>query len=252
MNIKKFLLLIFLSFGALTLNAQQNYFKIVINIPSCTLKLLYNNNLIKEYPVGVGYSAKYKTPMGEYKVLSKIIDPIWEHPYDPPGKTRIKNLEQNPLGTRWIGFHSDGNGYYGMHGTNEPQSIGKFVSHGCVRMQNKAIEEIFDLIANDTVVSVTYKRYALFQKSNEIFIRIYPDPYKIMDLDEEEILNEIKTTFSINFELNENEFSKAMQDNGYSKKNYKIGIINNFYSNFPYRNKNLYESQYTEFKKYMN
>jgi lipoprotein-anchoring transpeptidase ErfK/SrfK len=55
----------------------------------------------------------------------------------PPGKW-------NPLGTRWLGLSRKG---YGIHGTNAPKSIGKAASHGCIRLRNSDIEELFDLVS---------------------------------------------------------------------------------------------------------
>jgi lipoprotein-anchoring transpeptidase ErfK/SrfK len=54
-----------------------------------------------------------------------------------PGKS-------NPVGTRWIGLSIKG---YGIHGTNVPSSIGKNVSHGCIRMRNRDVEELFTMVA---------------------------------------------------------------------------------------------------------
>lgn len=61
------------------------------------------------------------------------------------------------MGTRWIGFdakNTDGR-IYGIHGTNNPGTIGNYVSNGCVRMQNEAVESIYDLIPLGTKVLIT-------------------------------------------------------------------------------------------------
>ena len=51
------------------------------------------------------------------------------------------------LGTRWLGFAEKGEYQsYGIHGTNDPNSIGRNVSNGCVRMLNKDVEEIFSML----------------------------------------------------------------------------------------------------------
>ena len=54
----------------------------------------------------------------------------------PPGKS-------NPLGTRWMGLSAKG---YGIHGTNVPSSIGKSASHGCIRMRQSDLEELFEMV----------------------------------------------------------------------------------------------------------
>jgi len=64
---------------------------------------------------------------------------------------------KNPLGTRWIGFDAEGTDgrTYGIHGTNNPASIGHYVSEGCVRMQNEVIESIFQTVPLGTKVLIT-------------------------------------------------------------------------------------------------
>jgi len=49
----------------------------------------------------------------------------------------------NPLGTRWMGLGYKG---YGIHGTNMPLSIGKAASHGCIRMRNRDVEDLFNRV----------------------------------------------------------------------------------------------------------
>ena len=118
--------------------------KIVISIPDRKLALIENGRVVKVYPIAVGASAS-PSPSGEFRVRERITDPT----YYAPGKV-IGPGKANPLGTRWIGLSHRG---YGIHGTNEPRSIGKNASHGCIRMNKKDIEELFELVrAGDLVV----------------------------------------------------------------------------------------------------
>ena len=169
------------------------YKEIRINVPSRTLQIFQAGRLIKEYPVGVGVSKKLQTPPGVYKVINKVIDPIWEHPYKAPGESRIGNSSKNPLGTRWIGFHKDGSQVYGIHGTNSPSSVGKFVSHGCVRMHNRDVEELFDLIDYETTVRITYSRFYLDLDGSRLTMEIFPDPYKLKGLSFDEIFESARS-----------------------------------------------------------
>ena len=87
----------------------------------------YNDGqLVKTYPVAVGKNST-PTPLGIYKVVNKVLNP------------------GGVLGTRWMGLNIPG-GNYGIHGTNNPSSIGKFISNGCIRLQNKDVEELFPKI----------------------------------------------------------------------------------------------------------
>ncbi len=166
--------------------------EIVINVPSRTLELWRAGHLIQEYSVGVGASKSMMTPPGVYTVDDKIINPIWEHPYKAPGESRIGSGEKNPLGTRWIGFHSGGGGVYGIHGTNEPNSIGKFVSHGCVRMKNRSVEDLFELVDFGAKVTVTYNRFKLKQVGDVITLEVFPDPYKYKAISIPDVLDEVR------------------------------------------------------------
>ncbi|GLB58112.1 L,D-transpeptidase [Cytobacillus sp. NCCP-133] len=90
------------------------------------------------------------TPEGLFTVTVKAADPYYR-------KKDIKGGDpKNPLGTRWIGFNAadtDGR-IYGIHGTNDPSSIGKYVSQGCIRMQNEAVESLYDFVPIGTRILV--------------------------------------------------------------------------------------------------
>ena len=137
--------------------------------------------------------------------------PEWEHPYKAIGASRIASGNRNPLGTRWIGFHTKGGGVYGIHGTNDPASVGKFVSHGCVRMLNKQVEELFELIDYGTPVNITYNRYQLQIVGDYISLEVFPDPYNYKSINLEKVVAEIKR-FSPYAQINYDLLAKAIKD----------------------------------------
>ena len=102
------------------------------------------------YPVAVGRSG-WETPTGDFEVSSQLSEPGWTNPFTneimPPGP-------DNPLGDRWIGFWTDGTNVIGFHGTPNRDSVGQAASHGCVRMYNEHIRELYDIIALGTPVTV--------------------------------------------------------------------------------------------------
>lgn len=151
--------------------------RIVINIPSRQLWLYQGNKIVRYFPVGVGRPG-FMTPMGHFSVIRKIVDPGWEHPYLPQGKVRIAPGENNPLGTRWMGFYQKNGGEFGMHGTDTPSSVGKFSSHGCVRMQVKDAETLFDLVDIGTPVDIVYEPVLVRRSGNNVRIQVYPDVFK--------------------------------------------------------------------------
>lgn len=153
--------------------------RIVINIPSRTLSLFVDGQLLKMFPVGVG-RPQFKTPVGRFKVITKTEYPAWENPYLAAGKVRIQAGTNNPLGTRWIGFLADDKGEYGIHGTDSPASVGKLSSHGCVRMYVKDAEFVFNYVQLGTPVDVTYDTIvAVPEGSEKVVLKMFPDVYNL-------------------------------------------------------------------------
>jgi len=123
----------------------QGPFHIVVEKSKFTLTVYMGDKYFKSYRVGLG--KQDSTPEGTYKVEDKIKNPDWFR----PGKVVRFGDPGNPLGTRWIKFSKG----YGIHGTSEPETIGVQASEGCVRMLNKEVEELFDLIVrNKSTVTV--------------------------------------------------------------------------------------------------
>lgn len=107
--------------------------KIIINLTEKRLYLYQGSGLYGSYPVAIGKPST-PSPVGSWSIANKsILD----------GKT--------VLGTRWMGLNTD---TYGIHGNNNPKSIGKAVSLGCIRMYNHDVESIFPLIHLGTPVEI--------------------------------------------------------------------------------------------------
>jgi lipoprotein-anchoring transpeptidase ErfK/SrfK len=112
---------------------------------------VYNGStIVAKYPVAVGKKG-WETPTGDWYVMEKITNPGWTSFKN--GST-IKPGAKNPLGERWIGFWTDGKDVIGFHGTPDPSSVGKAVSHGCVRMFDKDVKALFPLVKVGTTVKV--------------------------------------------------------------------------------------------------
>jgi len=119
--------------------------RILISIPDRKLALIENGAVVKTYPIAVG-AEETPSPEGQFKIINRITRPT----YYAPG-TVIRPGRANPLGTRWMGLSRKG---YGIHGTNEPKSIGQGVSHGCIRMRKADVEELFELVRVGDVVEL--------------------------------------------------------------------------------------------------
>lgn len=123
---------------------------ILVDKDTFTLTLLLDGMYIRQYRVGIG---RYnKTPEGTFEVGSMRKKPIW---YAPDGKVYAYGHPKNVLGTRWIGLKETPEySGYGIHGTTQPDTIGKAVSNGCIRMRNEDVEQVFDLVHIGTKVII--------------------------------------------------------------------------------------------------
>ena len=126
---------------------------IVVNKTTRVLTLYKDKTALKKYAVAVGNPSSL-TKSGKFKIINKLIDPDWGGGgFAKPVKGGIP---QNPLGSRWIGINRT-DGSYGIHGTNSFYSIGTYASHGCIRMQNYCVEELFPLVPSNSYVWVGNK-----------------------------------------------------------------------------------------------
>ncbi len=123
--------------------------RIVVSIPDRKLALLENGRLVKVYPVAVG-APESPSPSGEFQIVRRLENPTYFHPgvVIAPGPA-------NPIGTRWIGLNVKG---FGIHGTNRPASVGKNASHGCVRLRNRDMEDLFARVRVGDRVSLLAER----------------------------------------------------------------------------------------------
>lgn len=182
--------------------------KIVINIASRSLALYQGNEKIRLYPLGLG-KPYTPTPVGYYAIQSKDVNPTW---VDPSDTTKvIPSGEDNPLGYRWMLLQ----GNYGIHGTNRPDSIGHYVSNGCIRMRESDVEALFDLVDVGTPVEITYNRIVVEKlKDNTVVYYIYPDGYERQALDVA-LVNKWLSGYGISsFESDENIRTKIENSDG--------------------------------------
>lgn len=122
---------------------------VLVSIPDRKLAVLENGKVIRIFPVSVGARTS-PSPGGSFRIVTRIVNPTYYHPHVviPPGP-------DNPVGPRWVGLSRKG---YGIHGTNDPQSIGRAASHGCIRLRNKDVEELFSLVRIGGTVEIRAQR----------------------------------------------------------------------------------------------
>jgi len=110
---------------------------ITINKTKRILTLYKGSQVIKKYPIAQGKLPNL-TPEGKFSIVTRAINPTW-------GGAGIAQpvaggAPNNPLGYRWMGLSVGGGGSYGIHGNNNPKSIGTNASMGCVRMINSDVD----------------------------------------------------------------------------------------------------------------
>lgn len=120
-------------------------FNLLIDKSQNTLILKSDEEIFKTYIVSTGINNS--TPVGTFKIVSKLENPTWfkAGAVVPPGSP------ENLLGTRWLGLNLAG---YGIHGTNEPEKLGKQATQGCVRMANSEVEELYVILPQGTEVTI--------------------------------------------------------------------------------------------------
>ena len=129
---------------ALAAQDQQTKRRIIVSIADRKLAVIEDGRVLKVYDAAVGAPVS-PSPTGVFTITTRVKNPTW---YGPHGQI-VPAGKSNPLGDRWMGLSLKG---YGIHGTNHQNSIGRNVSHGCIRMRKADVEELFDIVkVGDTV-----------------------------------------------------------------------------------------------------
>ena len=122
---------------------------VVVSVADRKLAVTENGNVLAQFPIAVGARVS-PSPTGEFAIITRVTNPTYYH-----HGTVIPTGKDNPVGTRWIGLSKKG---YGIHGTNAPGSIGHAASHGCIRLRNRDMEQLFTMLQVGDLVQIHGER----------------------------------------------------------------------------------------------
>jgi lipoprotein-anchoring transpeptidase ErfK/SrfK len=122
---------------------------VLVSIADRQLAVTEAGKVVAKFPIAVG-AAVSPSPTGEFTIVNRVSNPAYYH-----HGSVIPSGENNPVGTRWLGLNKKG---YGIHGTNEPRSIGHGASHGCIRLRNRDMERLFTMLQVGDVVQIHGER----------------------------------------------------------------------------------------------
>jgi lipoprotein-anchoring transpeptidase ErfK/SrfK len=124
--------------------------QLIVDLSDRQVYLMQDGVQVANYEIAVG-RAGWETPTGNFHVINMLADPVWQHPFT--GEVFPAGAE-NPLGSRWISFWTDGIHQIGFHGTNQDDLIGQAVSHGCIRMRDGEVQALYNQVAIGTPVLI--------------------------------------------------------------------------------------------------
>lgn len=120
-------------------------YSVIVDHSQNILTLKSDENVLKTYTVSTGINNS--TPIGIFKIINKLKDPVWYR----TGAIVPSGSPENILGSRWMGISIAG---YGIHGTTQPESIGKHITAGCIRMREPDVQELYAILPIGTEVTI--------------------------------------------------------------------------------------------------
>ena len=154
---------------------------VVVNVPQ-RMVFAMSPEGVAAYPAAVG-SAGWRTPLGEFSVVSKETNPTWDVPESIREEARragralplkVPPGPSNPLGAYWIGLSL---GSVGIHGTNAPTSIYQARTHGCIRLHPDDIAALFGQVQLLTTGIVLYQPVLVAAVGDSVFVEAHRDVY---------------------------------------------------------------------------
>jgi L,D-transpeptidase ErfK/SrfK len=148
---------------------------IVINLADMRLYHFKRNGQIESYPVGLGQEG-WETPLGVTTIVGKRENPSWFPPPSirqerPDLPTMVGPGPNNPLGSRALYLGLDA---YLVHGTNLPAGVGRYLSHGCIRMYEQHVQKLYAETDIGTSVAIIYQPVKVGWSDGQLYLEVSP------------------------------------------------------------------------------
>jgi L,D-transpeptidase ErfK/SrfK len=154
---------------------------IFINLSELRLYYFYRQKgerFVETVPIGIGREGN-NTPLGNYKIIEKIVKPAWhvpasirkEKPELPPV---VPAGPDNPLGSHALRLSDP---TILLHGTNKPWGIGRTVSHGCIRLYPEDIPRLFALVPYGERVTILRQPIKVGLRDDRVYMEVHEDPH---------------------------------------------------------------------------
>jgi len=162
---------------------------IVVNLTERNLYLYRDGRPVRCFPVAIGMRG-WETPTGDFQVVNMRKNPTWFPPKWAVEEKPVPPGPDNPLGDRWMGLSAPG---YGIHATNAPSSVGRYVSHGCLRMYPEHAHELYEMVKIGTPVKIVYYGAVVGTRPGEgvVYLAHYPDPYQLGEVTRSDVLRQL-------------------------------------------------------------
>ena len=151
---------------------------LVINLPELRMYDFPRPGPPQVYAIAIG-EVDSPTPTGSFVLGMRRAEPVWYVPDSIRGERPelpavVPPGPANPLGSHWI---SIGSTSYGLHGTNNPWSIGRLSTHGCVRLYDDVMRRLFTSAPAAAPLRIVYQTIKLGARGNRLYLEAHPDLY---------------------------------------------------------------------------
>jgi L,D-transpeptidase ErfK/SrfK len=151
---------------------------LVVNVPEMQLYDYTVGEVPEVFAIAIGDEMD-PSLVGEFRVGRKRARPVWHVPASiraekPELPALVPPGPDNPLGEHWMTI---GRTSYGIHGTNNPWSIGREATHGCIRLYEDEVARLFARTREGTPLRLVYQTVKIGRRGAIVYVEAHPDLY---------------------------------------------------------------------------